>query len=346
MTSNPTGYAFAWSERPQDQPGGGVIKLTRIGVNGGRTGGDWTISQNSNIHGLAWTGSAYGVAWDNDQSRGSNVSDAFLALVDPSGKTIAGPRELERGGRAANTNVAYGPNVFAASWIRYLDEQNGFSGFVRLQMLDPKLGLIGSITPTSTDYSVSPVACPFPAMAFTKTEFLMAWVTPERTLRLGRFDLQGKLLGFSTIPNPGAEPRDPVLAGFDDGYTLIWNDLNNVPDQGTLYSQRLDALGKPVGSRHILSQDGARTPTLKTTSFGSVVAWIQLQTNRRGISIARIDRDGKLLAPPSWTSVPTVLDYLALAWTDLGQGQGRGAIAWIEETQNLFRVMVAPLGCR
>ena len=73
-----------------------------------------------------------------------------------------------------------------------------------------------------------------------------------------------------------------------------------------------------------------------------MVAWVERRTGRDGISIVRVDQNGKPLTTPSWFAVAGVEQYLALAWTDEGKGQGRGAIGWINKSRQIF---VAPLGC-
>ncbi len=347
MVSTPNGYAFGWSERAQSEMTG-QIRVTGVRADGDREGSDWPVTkegERGNIHGLAWMGKGFAVAWDTDQSRGRDISDAYIGTFNPNGSRLRGPLMLEQGGRAANTGVAYGAGLLSVGWIRYIDES---SGYMRLQLFDTDLKPQGEITPIQPEYALLPQNSPFPAMAFSGNQVAVSWSAPQRKLKLGLFDNKGKPTNtFFDIPNAGLAPADPAIAGYNDGYLLLWTDLNSSPP-GALYAQRLDRQGRTIGARQTLSNEGSRTPTLQVTSFGAVVAWYQEQTGGMGVSIGRVDRDGKLLAPASWFSVPNIQPYITMAWTDLGKGSGRGAIAWIEREQrlNVDRIMVAPLGCR
>ena len=348
MVSTPAGYAFGWSERPLDV-NTGQIRVTGVRVDGSREGSDWPVTSNGekgNIHGLAWMGNGFAVAWDTDQSRGENISDAYLSTFDPQGRRLRGPLMLEEGGRAANTGVVSGAGLLAASWVLY--GNNASEGFLRLQIFNTNLQPQGGISPLSSDYLISPDSSPFPTMAYSGDQLAVSWVSNNLRLRLGLFDRTGKPVNsFFDIPNAGLAPRDPAIAGYNDGYLLTWVDLNSSPP-GALWALRLNRQGRVVAPAQLISVEGAQTPLIRPTSFGAVVAWYQQRNGQAGISIGRVDRDGKLLAPPSWVAVPLLRPYLALAWTDLGGGAGRGAIAWIETDERLRvnRIMVAPLGCR
>ncbi|MCB9637516.1 MAG: putative metal-binding motif-containing protein [Myxococcales bacterium] len=347
MVSTPNGFAFGWSERAQSVSTG-QIRVTGVKPDGNREGIDWPVTnegQRGNIHGLAWMGKGFAVAWDNDQFRGENISDAFVGTFDPKGNRLRGPLMLEQGGRAANTGVAYGAGLLSVAWVRYTNDSEGV---MRLQIFDTDLKPQGTVTPADASYAISAQNSPFPAMAFSGNQLAVSWSAPGRKLKLGLFDNKGKQINtFFDMPNAGTAPSDPVIGGYNDGYLLIWNDRNSSPP-GALYAQRLDRQGRTVGTRQTLSPEGARTPTIQITSFGAVVAWYQEQNNSHGVSIGRVDRDGKLLAAPSWFRVANIQPYITMAWTDLGKGAGRGAIGWIERDSRVGvdRIMVAPLGCR
>jgi hypothetical protein len=152
-------------------------------------------------------------------------------------------------------------------------------------------------------------------------------------------DRQGREVHADIIVGAGSAPTNPYLARNDKGFLLVWTDSAS----NQLFSVRLDLDGKPSKATNTLATFGSFTPILRATSFGAVVAWVQNRSGAKGVAIARLDQDGKLLAPPSFQPVPGVRDYIALAWTDLGKGTGRGAVAWID-TNNAVRV--APLGCQ
>ena len=170
------------------------------------------------------------------------------------------------------------------------------------------------------------------------------WIDRNNRLQFAVMDRKGKQLGQTQpITYNGSSPKDPSVTGDANGYLTVWSDSRT----GKLWGLRLDRNGKAVGQPNEFASGNAETPLLKATSFGGVVAWIEQRPQqglfRRGIAIGRIDKNGKLLGTPSWAALPTVEPYLALAWTDLGQGTGRGAIAWIERNSI---IKVAPLGCR
>lgn len=324
MVSVPSGYTFGWSELPARR-----VLMSRVRINGSRYGGDWIITPSpeyGNIHGLTWTGKKYIISWDTDRNAGG---DAFMSVVSASGKRSSTPTLLAKGGRMVNPYVASSPTMLGAIWQDFLARR------LYVQPFDHNLKPLSA----PRFYPVSSAHSPYPGLAVLKNRLAVSWVTSQRKLWVAVIDKQGKEVHSQIIPNAGNIPANPYLASNQDGYLLVWVDSQT----NRLLSLRLNTDGKPMKALNVLASFGAFTPILRTTSFGGVLAWVQNQTGNKGIAVARIDRDGKLLAKPSFQPLPGARDYIALAWTDLGKGTGRGAVAWIDFNN---AVKVAPLGCQ
>ncbi len=330
----PSGYAFGWSEASTQR-----VLLTRVNADGTRaTGSDWLITSKpgefGNIHGMAWHNPTknYYVTWDTD--KGGTGGNAFIAAVSASGKRVYGSKLLSKGTRMVNPFVVTGSDYLGVLWADFTKNQ------LFVQTMDLKLNPLSTpqVFPVSTSFS------PYPGIAISGNRVGLAFVVADRTgrsatLNTAVIERSGKTLVTTPIPSGGRRPTNPFLIGTPTGFLLVWT--NDSTRQ--LFAQRLDRNGKPVGTRQVLAQFGAYTPIMKPTSFGAVVAWVKEDSKGRGVAIARIDFNGKLLAPASQFVVPRIENYIALAWTDQGKGQGRGAIAWIDTTRAIY---VAPLGCK
>ncbi|MBK03829.1 MAG: hypothetical protein CL920_10670 [Deltaproteobacteria bacterium] len=334
MTASPSiGYAFGWSETGTQK-----VYVTRVRPDGSRLGTNWLVTPGNelgNIHGMSFTGKHYAVGYDTDNTGGgTNTGDAIVSLIDATGKRIAGPQLLAKGGRMVNTQISSGPGILGVVWSDFLKLR------IYTQILDMNLKPISA--PLS--FPISTQVSPYPGSAFSGDRMGVIWIDRNNRLQFAVMDRKGKQLGQTQpITYNGSSPKDPSVTGDANGYLTVWSDSRT----GKLWGLRLDRNGKAVGQPNEFASGNAETPLLKATSFGGVVAWIEQRPQqglfRRGIAIGRIDKNGKLLGTPSWAALPTVEPYLALAWTDLGQGTGRGAIAWIERNSI---IKVAPLGCR
>lgn len=333
MDSIPTGYAFGWSEASTQR-----VLLSRVNVDGSRAaGGDWVITSQEgefgNIHGMAWhePSRTYFISWDTD--KGGTGGKAFIARYDEKGARLAF-KELSPGPRMVNPFVVSGPDYIGVLWADF--EQ----GQLYVQTLD--LNLKPSTTPQT--FPVSTAYSPYPGIAISADRVGVAFVVASSqgrsaTLNTAILDKTGKVLFTTPIPTTGTRPTNPFLVGYNTGFLVTWTEDTT----RQLFAQRLDRDGKPVGNTEVVAQFGAYTPIMKPTSFGAVIAWVNEDTTGRGIATARLDMNGKLLAPASKFAVADIENYIALAWTDQGQGQGRGAVAWIDTSRN---IKVAPLGCR
>lgn len=333
MDTIPTGYAFGWSEASTQR-----ILLTRVNIDGSRaTGGDWLITSGNqefgNIHGMAWhnPSKTYYVSWDTD--KGGTGGSPYIASHNQSGKRLIGAKLLAQGNRLVNTYVVAGSDYLGVIWSDFE------KGQLFVQAMDLKLNNIG----TPQTFPVSTAFSPYPGIAISQDRIGVAFVVAQSssrgTLNTAIVDKTGKALITTPINTGGSRPTNPYLVGFNTGFLMVWTEDTT----RELLALRLDRDGKPVGSRQVIAKFGAFTPILKPTSFGAVVAWVSEDSSGRGVSIGRIDFNGKLLNPPSKFAVPKIENYIALAWTDQGKGQGRGAVAWIDEDR---KVQLAPLGCK
>ncbi len=326
LTATDVGYVLGWSDGVTQKVS---IALTK--ANGARQGKDIPITQGKefgNIHGLTYTGNRIVVTWDSDKNASSG--DALIIMLDNNGKRLIGPKLLAKGGRMVNPQVATGPGFLGVLWSDYISNK------LSIQTFDMKLQPLSKAPHT---FPLSTRNSPYPGLSFSGDRLATVWTTSTNKLKVAVVDKFNKKIGESEIPNAGKIPANATIAGDRNGFLLVWSDLTN----GKLLGQRIDRNAKPVGVPLTIATSNARTPIMRATSYGGLIAWIQRRGGKDGVSVAWVDNKGKLLATPSWFAVPNIVDYLALAWKDTAQGRGRGAIAWLDQA-NVIRV--APLGCK
>lgn len=117
-------YAIAW----QDDPGGGSeIYFTRISLDGEKVGSDVTVtedSEESQSPSLVFTGSEYGIVWQDD--RYGNEENFFRRLSPEGVKLSSEIRVTETSGKSWNPSVAYSGSEYGVIWTENL------SGLVRV----------------------------------------------------------------------------------------------------------------------------------------------------------------------------------------------------------------------
>lgn len=334
MVAIPGGYAFAWSEYNASQRNQRVL-LTRLKSDGARWGTDTILTKSNakgNVHGAAWTGKELLICWDTDDydaATGNQTANALINRFSADGKLVQGPVTLAIGGRMVNPQVAVGPGFYGVVWSDFNTQE------LYAQTLDTSLNPLGQ----AKSFKLNKDSSPYPGVAFSGDRMGVAFVTGDRKVKFAVFDKKTTQIGKTLVlNNAGSSPADATLSGLSNGFLVVWNDRAN----GGIYIQKVDRTGNAVGARQTILKFGGFTPIIKGTTFGGMVAWVERRTGRDGISIVRVDQNGKPLATPSWFAVAGVEQYLALAWTDEGKGQGRGAIGWINKSRQIF---VAPLGC-
>gem|GEM_PF-1470537 len=326
LSATNTGYVLGWSDGQSQN-----VTLALTKADGTRQAPNIPVTKGNefgNIHGLTFTGTDIVVTWDSDKDE--IAGDAHILKLDANGKRLIGPNIMAKGGRMVNPQVTTGPGFLGVLWSDYIKNQ------LQIQTLDTNLKPIGT-TPHS--FPLSTRNSPYPGLSFSGDRLATVWTTSQNKLKIAVVDKNNKKLGESEIPNAGTNPANATIAGDKTGFLVVWSDLSN----GKLLGQRIDRNAKPVGQPLTIAAQGARTPIMKATSYGGLIAWIQRQNGQNGVSIAWVDNKGTLLAKPSWFAVSNIVDYLALAWRDTAQGRGRGAIAWMDRF-NVIRL--APLGCQ
>ena len=240
---NGSGYGLAWSDSrfPYDNE----IFFERLTAAGARIGDELRVTTGSRgayDPRLLWTGSLYGLAWDDRVTTSGQYSQVRFTRLDAAGQPLEAPHRVsdptsEVGLLSHLVSVGSG---FALAWT---DDRN--SGVVG-PFLDVYFNqLDGTGTPLGADVRVTPADAfrsAYPSLVWTGSEFGVAWAdareldTHNMEIYFASLDAAGHRIGDAplNVTNDTAASWWPSLAWTGDGYRLVWAMASpNYPYGGT-----------------------------------------------------------------------------------------------------------------
>jgi hypothetical protein len=122
-------FGLGWQD---DRDGNQEIYFTRLSAMGTKIGGDLRLTSaagTSEFPSLAWTGSEFGVDWDDDR-RVSGTQEIYFARVSAAGVKIGSDLMVDRIGLGNyGPDLAWSGSEFAAAWTSYgeVDYRIGFA---------------------------------------------------------------------------------------------------------------------------------------------------------------------------------------------------------------------------
>jgi hypothetical protein len=239
---------------------------------------------------IAWSGSAWGVAWTELVDGADAV---YFVAVGENGRRIAAPvRITDRGMRGRHPFVAWG----GEQWMVY--SSGGAARFdeLWLQRVDARGAPVGRARRiTSRDRHDR-----FPAAAPTATGgWLLAWASelePRRqqvyTLRLGAWGQQ--LSPPVELIERTSRLSDVAITPHADGFVVTWTAMR--PTTFAVEGARVDALGQrvSVNARVVSAPHGLaeRPPRAAVASTGGALAlaWEQWEHGISGVRVAQFAR--------------------------------------------------------
>jgi cysteine-rich repeat protein len=343
---NSSNFLLAWVE---DLGSGGALWARGLTEAGAPRGAERRVDLAGRAHlpVALWTPAAWAVVW-TDERRGAATADVRLALLDTAAVRIGGEQLVT----SAAARVAGGP---AAVWdglglaVAWADDRAGGGNselWFRRTAADGTPDAAGELRITDAA-GVSRE----PALAWTGTAFLLAWVdgrdavaSGEEQLRLVVLDAAGVPLGAEApLTTEARQARQVALAGAGDAFVATWTDARDGADR--VWARRVDGAGVPVGTEFPLTPAG--TTALDAAPVWSGLEWAAAWTvaATSGEAAVAVGWFPPAFDPPGGTTtIPPAAGFTAaapsLAWT----GGGYGA-AWVDDRDGNREIYVALVGC-
>ncbi len=215
-------YAVAWRDEASGAP---VIRLTRIDAGGSEIPGAGTrLSDAPGMDAgrgpsLAWTGSGFGLAWDDTRFGNPEI---VLALLSTAGE-LRGPviRVTDEPRNSTGPSLVWTGAGFGVAWR---DFRGG-----NFEVYFARLGAAGARLDADVRVTADPALSTTPSLAWTGSEFGLAWQDNRdgnAETYFARLDAAGARVGGEMrVTSAPGESAAPDLRWSGDAYALVWHDL-------------------------------------------------------------------------------------------------------------------------
>ncbi len=239
---NGSEYAVVWLDSRGGSP---QVYFARIDAAGAKIGADLAVTTslgNAGGVGLAWSGSEYGVAFQDTALQFARVSSTGALTSGPS--TVMSNAVIWVGDSIEWTGASWG-----IGWV-------ATGSMLSLTRLDATGALVGSTLGIGTSMGDNVV------LVWNGSGYGLVWVNVN-TMSFLRIDATGTALG-APVTLPGVTPRVPRLVWSGAGYGIVWGDVRGAAGEADFIS--LDATGTALAGYQRLSDMAA-------LSGGPSVAW-------------------------------------------------------------------------
>ncbi len=257
-------YAVSWSDsRDWTYPGyGDEIYFSIFDSSGNKIGSDVRISydtDNSYKPSLVWTGTEYGVAWQD--SRHGN-DEIYFRRIDRTGRVIGNEQRITYDYRSSSdASLVWTGENYAISWG---DSRHGLGEvyFVRISKQGIKIGQDIRITYDSSNSG-------WPSLYWAGANYSVAWTDARDGNNEIYFALLNKFGNRVTedrrISHNSASSLNPDLAWTGSEYGISWSDTRD--GNYEIYFARVDSSGNKIDGEMMVS-DG-----LASSSFWPSLVW-------------------------------------------------------------------------
>jgi hypothetical protein len=284
-----------------------------------------SASGNVYVPSLVWTGSEYGVAWEDLRDGNHEI---YFARLDASGSKI-GPdlRVTSDPGFSGLPSLTWTGSVYAVAWM---DDRDGNLEiyFARIDRSGTKLG--GDVRVTS-----DPANSTDPSLTWNGSSFGLAWQDTRAghaEIYFAGLDPVGSKLGTDlrvTIDPSGS--FQPAIVWNGTEYAIAWYS-NRVDPMAAYFFARVSAAGVKIGGdiRETFEAAGSLRPGLVWTGTEYGLAWADARWGDSEVYFERLDTLGARIGTETRVTddpqeqIPTGLawsgEQYALAWYDYRNG--------------------------
>ncbi len=335
MTWDGTAFGIAWC----DQRTGAVgVYFARVDSQGKRIGNETLVAamplgyipQHASV---VWTGSEFGVLWDNN-------ADLFFARLDASGAVIATNIQVTTDPDTQRfARMTWSGHEYGVVWTDQREEGE--------EIYFTSLGPEGNKLQNDVRLSNTPGLSGSPTIVWTGAEFGVFWeewsasCCQPRNLYFARVGPNGQILagGVPITATAGIAER-PTVAWTGHEYGLAW--LDNVTGNQEIWFRVMSEAGSTlIGDIRWTNAPADRSsPALEWTGTEFAVAWSDTRDNHQEVYFARFDAEGNRLGGDLRVTSSPESTGPNLAWTGSQFG-----IVWYGNWGDLPRARFARVGC-
>jgi hypothetical protein len=253
-----------------DRDGNYEIYFARISSTGSKLGTDIRITDDTASSfdpSLVWTGSEFGVAWQDGRIP---VSEIYFARISSAGAKVGSDVQISNNSSNSDAaSLAWTGSEFGVAWMDSRD-LNFEIYFARISAAGSKLGSDTRIT-NDSDASWNP------SIAWTGSEFGVSWQDDRDgndEIYFARISAAGSKVGSdSRITNDSGYSTRPILVWTGSGFGVAWNDDRDSNHE--IYFAQISSTGAKVEPDVRITNDGAisRYTALAWTTSELGVGW-------------------------------------------------------------------------
>jgi len=285
---------------------------------------------------LVFNQSGYGVSWHDNRDGNREI---YFARLGVDGTKIGSEQRItESAGLSQDPSLAYTGSEYGLSWMDAGDIASLEIYFARI---GPGGAQIGSNQRITVD---SPANSLFPSLAFTGSEYGIAWIDERDTnkeLYFARVSGEGVKIGADVrITEDPAETWNPSLVFIGSEYGVSWYDYRD--GNYEIYFARIGASGAKIGSDVRITEDAGYSglPSLAFTGSEYGVSWFDNRDGNEEIYFASMGDDGARLGPDTRiTEAAGMSLYPSLVYTGSEYG-----VSWIDGRDGNYEIYFARIG--
>ncbi len=292
---------------------------------------------NSTESSLVWTGSEYGVCW-NDFRFGN--SDIYFASFDSSGNKIVSDIRISDHVNydSGLPSLVWTGSEYGVAWFNPWEGDEIY--FARFDSSGIKIGSDKRIT-------YDPAFSAVPSLVWNGNGYGISWHDARDNGGLmdtyfTRLDPSGNKIGsdIRVTDTSGSFTGFPVIAWNGDGYGISWQDGRHAYTL-EIYFTRLDPSGKEIGSdiRVTNYSSASEYPSLVWTGSEYGISWDDDRDGNREIYFARLNSSGGKIGSDVRVTKDSLDSYLtSIKWTGNEYG-----ISWNDDRDGNYEVYFARL---
>lgn len=232
------------------------IFLQRIDASGNPIGGESQVASTGYAPSLVWTGSEYGVAWRSIDSQNTGI---YFRRMNAAGQSVTGSPVIVDGAgliwpeETRNPELVWNGNGFGIAYgIHFWEVGALYADNIYFHALDAAGNLVGG--PTLVDNDLNGNEFSEPTIAWTGSEYGVAWTNDSHRLDFARVDGAGTLIDSVNVEPSHDQVFAPVLTWTGSEYGVAWTGTLPSWAWATFFT-RVDSVGAEIFTDFQVSQE-------------------------------------------------------------------------------------------
>ncbi len=324
-------YGVSWDD---NRDGNYEIYFARISAAGAKIGPDHRVTSYS--HGgynpsLSWTGSEYGVSWQ-DYRDGS--PEIYFARISAAGTKLGSDlRVTSEGDEIGIPHLSWTGSEFGVSWDDRRDLNYDIM-FARISAAGAKIGADSQVTSSDREFGIT-------FLIWTGSEYGVSWENGYGEIFFAQISAAGAKIGSELRVTYNADNSVlPSLSWTGSEYGVSWWDDRD--GNFEIYFARISAAGAKIGSDLRVTSDCTNKyflffPSLSWIGSEYGLGWFDDHDGNNEIFFARISADGAMTGPEfRVTSDGASSKYPSLFWTGSEYG-----VSWQDGREGTNKIYFA-----